>query len=162
MNSQQLFWLSRLEFCEFLLNYYRTFYLIEPSIPDSQEEEMVVPGFVGITGYRYYWNVTCQPIVDLNNRTINIPAAKVVGGGTTLNGMMFDRGSKGDYDGWEALGNEGWGWDDLLPYFKKSETFTPPSAELVERFGIDYDPDAHGTSGPVKSSYPPWIWPTSG
>jgi choline dehydrogenase-like flavoprotein len=56
---------------------------------------------------------------ELNNRTHMVYAAKVVGGGTAINGMVFDRGAKSDYDAWKALGNPGWGWDDLLPYFKK-------------------------------------------
>lgn len=52
-----------------------------------------------------------------------IPQGKVVGGSTKLNRMVFDRGSKSDYDSWAALGNEGWDWDGLLPYFKK--VFSP-------------------------------------
>lgn len=55
----------------------------------------------------------------VSNRSVSIPQGKVVGGSTKLNRMVFDRGSKHDYDRWAALGNEGWGFDDLLPYFKK-------------------------------------------
>jgi choline dehydrogenase-like flavoprotein len=43
----------------------------------------------------------------------------VVGGGTVVNGMFFNRGSAGDYEAWENLGNPEWGWEGLLPYFKK-------------------------------------------
>jgi choline dehydrogenase-like flavoprotein len=46
-------------------------------------------------------------------------AAAVVGGGSTINGMLFDRGSAEDYDNWEKLGNADWGFSGLLPYFKK-------------------------------------------
>ena len=52
-------------------------------------------------------------------------AAAVVGGGSTVNGMLFDRGSADDYDNWEKLGNPGWGFNSLFPYFKKVG-FTEP------------------------------------
>lgn len=65
------------------------------------------------------YNITSIPQLGINNRTYALPAAHVVGGGTVVNGMFFDRGSSGDYDLWEALGNPGWGWSGLLPYFKK-------------------------------------------
>lgn len=65
------------------------------------------------------WQFKTVPQPLLNNRVIDIPAGKVVGGSSGLNGLMFDRGAKGDYDAWEELGNPGWGWKGLLPYFKK-------------------------------------------
>jgi hypothetical protein len=54
----------------------------------------------------------------------------VVGGGTVVNGMFFARGSAGDYDAWESLGNPGWGWEGLLPYFKKVSSLQP-SEKLI-------------------------------
>lgn len=65
------------------------------------------------------FNITCEPQPGMNGRTYSLLAANVVGGGTVVNGMAFDRGSAGDYDLWEDMGNPGWGWDGLLPYFKK-------------------------------------------
>lgn len=50
---------------------------------------------------------------------VPIPQGKIVGGSTKLNRMVFDRGSKSDYDGWETLGNKGWNFAGLLPYIKK-------------------------------------------
>src|SRR6187549_4162566 len=49
------------------------------------------------------------------------PKGKVLGGSSSLNGMLYVRGQSADYDGWRQMGNEGWAWDDILPYFKKSE-----------------------------------------
>lgn len=81
---------------------------------------MVIPGFAGYAvGSQYDWNTTYVPNPYLNNRTVPIPQGKIVGGSTKLNRMVFDRGSKADYDNWRDLGNEGWDWDSLLPYFKK-------------------------------------------
>lgn len=65
------------------------------------------------------YNITCEPQPGMNGRTYSLLAAHVVGGGTVVNGMAFDRGSAGDYDLWEDLGNPGWGWKGLFPYFKK-------------------------------------------
>ena len=67
----------------------------------------------------YDWNLTYVANPDTNNRTIKIPQGKAVGGGSLLNRMVFDRGSVADYNRWETLGNKGWGWDGLLPFFKK-------------------------------------------
>lgn len=65
------------------------------------------------------YNITSEPQPGINGRTYGLLAAHVVGGGTVVNGMAFDRGSAGDYDLWQDLGNPGWGWSGLLPYFKK-------------------------------------------
>jgi choline dehydrogenase-like flavoprotein len=76
-----------------------------------------VPGLETPPQYTITYTSTPQP--GLNNRTSPVPTAKVVGGASVHNGMFFNRGSKDDYDAWEKLGNPGWAWDDLLPYFKK-------------------------------------------
>lgn len=59
------------------------------------------------------------------SREGTVYAAAVVGGGSTVNGVLFDCGSADDYDNWERLGNPGWGFNSLLPYFKKA-SFTAP------------------------------------
>lgn len=53
-----------------------------------------------------------------------------------VNGMAYGRGSAPDFDAWEELGNPGWGWDGILPYFKKSTTFQPPEPATVEKWNI--------------------------
>ena len=70
-------------------------------------------------GTRYDWNWTTVPQKFLDNRPRPYNAGRAVGGGTLLNGMIWTRGTAADYDAWEALGNPGWGWEDMLPYFKK-------------------------------------------
>lgn len=68
-----------------------------------------------------------------------------------INGMVYDRGSAADYNAWEALGNEGWGWSGLEPYFLKGTTFQPPTADVVKDFNITWDDSAYG-KGPLKVS----------
>jgi choline dehydrogenase-like flavoprotein len=66
------------------------------------------------------WNdYVCQPEPELANRTWNTRVGRVLGGGSVVNGMMYDRGSAADYDAWEELGNKGWGWKGMYPFFKK-------------------------------------------
>jgi len=84
----------------------------------------------------------------------------LVGGGSGVNGMFFDRGSKSDYDAWESLGNNGWNFASLLPYFKKSVTFTPPSDEVRDKYNYTYDVEAaYGGKGDIQVSYPPYQFP---
>lgn len=78
-----------------------------------------------------------------------------------MNGMFLNRGSAEDYNSWEKLGNPGWGWKDLLPYFQKSVTFTPPDQWLREEYGATYDDAAYGQKGPIHASNPAWAWPAS-
>ena len=106
------------------------------------------------------FNFSSTPQAGLNGRTQHISAASTVGGGSTVNGMFLNRGAAEDYDAWEKLGNPGWGWKGMLPYFKKSSTFTPPGKMLQEEYGATYDLDAaYGTDGPIHMSNPEWAWP---
>ena len=67
------------------------------------------------------WRYYTTPQKHLNNRESYIPRGKTLGGSSSVNAMVYTRGHKWDYDHWAALGNEGWGWDDVLPWFKSSE-----------------------------------------
>ncbi|TVY71214.1 Dehydrogenase xptC, partial [Lachnellula suecica] len=68
-----------------------------------------------------------------------------------------DRGSE-DSDNWGNLQNPGWDWEGLLPYFRKSSAFTPPSEDVAAEYGYTYEPGAYGT-GPIQASYPPFQYP---
>lgn len=93
-------------------------------------------------------------------------AGAVVGGSSAVNGMFFDRGSAEDYDSWVSVAGEWagdfegeWGWENILPYFKKSVTFHPPSEEMAEEYGMTADVEAaYGGSTPIHSSYSPYQW----
>ncbi|CUS12576.1 unnamed protein product [Tuber aestivum] len=151
-----------------------TVLVLEAGIPDRKECAAILQRCLGDTMRTVYdWNITTEPQIYLNGRGQSLFIGKALGGSSMLNGMMFDRGAPGDYDMWEDLGNPGWGWDGLLPYFKKhfqrhremlpnaakSETFTPPKPEHVAQFGITYDPAVHGFDGYVQSGYPNFIYP---
>ncbi|KAF5246818.1 hypothetical protein FANTH_6680 [Fusarium anthophilum] len=108
-----------------------------------------VPGTIGSGGWqKYQWGLTTEPQTYLNNQNVGIPQGKAVGGSSILNGLCWSRGSVSDYDGWEKLGNKGWSWNDLLPYFKKELHIRPQS-------------DAHEYNGSVHVSYPQYFYDQS-
>ena len=106
------------------------------------------------------FNITSGPEPAMQNRSYAVRAGSIAGGGSSVNGMTLDRASAGDYDSWELLGNPGWGWDGLLPYFKKSTDFDPPPPEIVEKYNYTYDESWYGEdASPLKSTIPHWQAP---
>ncbi len=69
------------------------------------------------------WMMKTEPDAGLNGRSLNYPRGKVLGGCSSINGMIYMRGQARDYDQWRQLGNSGWAWDDIKPYFLKSENY---------------------------------------
>ncbi len=86
------------------------------------------------------WMFQTEPEPGLNGRSVFQPRGKVLGGSSSINGLLYVRGQHEDYDRWRQRGNVGWGYDDVLPYFKK--------AEDQGRGGNDY----HGAGGPLPVS----------
>ncbi|AHG64111.1 GMC family oxidoreductase [Advenella mimigardefordensis] len=70
---------------------------------------------------RFDWRYTTEPVAALNGRRIVWPRGKTLGGCSAINGMVYTRGNRRDYDHWAELGNAGWGWNDILPYYKRME-----------------------------------------
>ncbi|RAR01774.1 gmc oxidoreductase [Stemphylium lycopersici] len=112
-----------------------------------------VPSFANSVNAQLMYNITSAYDVNTGG-THPVWVGNVVGGGSVVNGMAFDRASAADYNAWEQLGNSGWNFESLLYYFKKSTTFTPPLASNVKEFGTTYDASCYGTNGPIHASYP--------
>ncbi|MAS06703.1 MAG: choline dehydrogenase [Ahrensia sp.] len=109
------------------------------------EIPLMLPKLLG--NPRFDWCYKTSPEPHLGGRTIAVPRGRVLGGSSSINGMVYVRGHRWDYDNWAAQGNEGWGWSDVLPYFMKSEGW------------VGEDLQAHGTSGEWKISDPGMRWP---
>ncbi|HEV2677485.1 MAG TPA: choline dehydrogenase [Aliidongia sp.] len=88
------------------------------------------------------WMYQTEPEPGLNGRSIFQPRGKVLGGSSSINGLVYVRGQHEDFERWRQCGNVGWGFDDVLPYFKKAED---------QQRGAD---DFHGTGGPLTVSNP--------
>ncbi len=84
------------------------------------------------------WGYVTTPQEGLNGREIAWPRGKVLGGCSSINGMMYMRGNRRDYDDWRQMGLAGWGYRDVLPYFKRSEDH------------VDRDSPYHGKAGPLR------------
>ena len=75
-----------------------------------------------ITDPRVNWCYETEPEPNLNGRRVFWPRGKVLGGSSSINGLVYIRGQKEDFDQWRQLGNTGWSFDDVLPYFRRAET----------------------------------------
>ncbi|TDZ73333.1 Dehydrogenase xptC [Colletotrichum trifolii] len=120
--------------------------------------DVAVPYFASSTHEKDMKQLLSVPQAGLNNRSSGVQVGLVVGGGSIVNGMAFDRGSKADYDAWAELGNPGWDWESLFHYFKKSTTFHLPAQEYVDKYNFSYDPSTYG-DGPIQVGFPSWQWP---
>jgi choline dehydrogenase len=97
---------------------------------------------------RYNWRFQTEPVPTLRDRRLYWPRGKTLGGSSAINGMVHCRGNQGDFDHWAQLGNTGWGWDDVLPYFKRSERNSRGAGPY------------HGGDGPLCVSDPLILHPT--
>lgn len=96
----------------------RPFALI--SLRDQHEDEILLPYYIGLQPYGFYrWNIYTVPQDQLDGVSREVPVGKGVGGGSLINGLIWNRGNQESYNTWNELGNFGWGWNDLLPYFEK-------------------------------------------
>jgi choline dehydrogenase-like flavoprotein len=97
-----------------------------------------------------------------NKKPLDQSRGKGLGGSSGINYQMYNRGHISDYDAWAALGNPGWDFKSLLPYFKKHENFSDPSLYASKNnipLETTYDPSFHGTAGPIHTSFSTWRLP---
>lgn len=94
------------------------------------------------------WNYSTEPAAATHDRKIAMPQGRVVGGSSSVNGLVYSRGQCEDFDDWERMGNAGWGYADVLPYFRRSERRLGPC-----------DPAYRGTDGELPITNPDWSSP---
>ena len=93
------------------------------------------------------WCFSTEPEPGLNGRALKYPRGRLLGGSSSINGMIYMRGQAADYDHWRQLGAVGWGWNDVLPLFRKSEDYHGGEG------------DHHGAGGPLKVALQRLSWP---
>ena len=116
--------------------------LLEAGGPDEKPEIHIPASFPDLFRTEVDWNYQTVPQPGLNGRQDYIPRGKMYGGTSSMNAMVYQRGHSSNYDRWAELGNEGWAYADVLPFFKK--------AENQERGASEH----HGVNGPVSVSDP--------
>ncbi|WP_197052386.1 GMC family oxidoreductase [Halobellus rufus] len=116
--------------------------LLESGTPEEDRDMVKDPSRIwDLLGSDLDWSFETEPQSNMNERSIDWPRGKALGGSSVINGMAYVRGHPYDYDNWADQGNDGWAYDEMRRYFKKSETLT-----------ADGDEEYHGTDGPLTVS----------
>ena len=119
-----------------------TVLLLEAGAPDEKREIHIPAGFPELFESDVDWNYRTEPQPEMHDRELYWPRGRTLGGSSSINAMIYIRGHQYDYDHWAELGNEGWSYEELLPYFERAEDFQPGPKEY------------HGRGGPLAVSEP--------
>ncbi len=115
--------------------------LLEAGAPDKKMEIKIPGAYTKLHRSEVDWGFWSEPQKQLDGRKLFLPRGKTLGGSSSTNAMAYVRGNLADYDEWEALGNKGWDYESVLPFFKKSE------------HNEDFNNEFHGTSGPLNVTF---------
>jgi choline dehydrogenase len=113
--------------------------LLEAGSTDDDPNVHIPAAFPALFNSPQDWAYHSEPMAELGGRSDYLPRGKVLGGSSSINAMIFQRGHPANYDGWAALGNDGWAWRDVLPFFKKCQDQSRGPS------------DAHGVGGPLAT-----------
>jgi choline dehydrogenase len=123
--------------------------LLEAGPPDTHPLLHIPAGYIkSVFNPKLSWQFSSEPHPITANRRIPLPQGRTLGGSTSINGLVYNRGQREDFDKWAAMGGRGWSYDEVLPYFKRNEM----------RLG-EADPKFRGKHGPVPVSNIEWIHP---
>jgi choline dehydrogenase-like flavoprotein len=114
--------------------------LLEAGPPDAADEIHLPAGCLALGQSKYDWGFVTDPEPGFAGRQRVLPRGRTLGGSSSTNAMVYIRGNRADYDGWAAMGFDGWGWDDVLPYFLRAEDNERGASDL------------HGAGGPLAVS----------
>lgn len=132
-----------------LVNAGRTVLLIEAGPADDTRFIDMPATFARVIGTPRSWIYQSDPEPGVGGRSLPVPQGRTLGGGSSINAMLYVRGQPQDYDHWRELGCPGWGWDDVLPVFRRLER----NERLAGRL--------HGSEGPLPVSDPRYRHPLS-
>jgi len=119
--------------------------LLEAGGPDKNFNIHIPGAYAQLHHTKENWNFYSEPQENILNRKLYLPRGKTLGGSSSINAMVYVRGNRSDYDGWADLGNTGWSYDEVLPYFKRSEHH-----EQADQLDTDY----HGKNGELNVTLP--------
>jgi choline dehydrogenase-like flavoprotein len=117
--------------------------LLEAGPPDKSPFIHIPTGVMRLATHKELnWRFSSAPQSKMKNRELFTPRGRTLGGSSSINGMVYIRGNRLDYDEWAELGNIGWAWNDVKPYFLKAEN------------NEQFDDDHHGQNGPLNVTFP--------
>ncbi len=119
--------------------------VLEAGGPDSNINIQIPGAYSKLHKTKDNWNYWTEPQAEIFNRKLYLPRGKTLGGTSAINAMVYVRGNRADYDGWADLGNEGWSYEEVLPYFIRSENHVQ-----AEKMDTGY----HGTGGELNVTFP--------
>ena len=112
--------------------------IVEAGGKDKDKNIQIPAAFPNLFKTEVDYGYHTTPQATMNNREMYLPRGKMLGGSSSINALIYIRGNKKDYDEWSEMGNKGWSYDEVLPYFKKSE-----NQEIIKN-------KFHGTGGPLN------------
>lgn len=136
--------------------------VLEAGEDRSEDERVYTPGLAGgvLDIPDFDWQYVSEPSPGLNNRPIKHPRGRVIGGSSAINSLALVFPSASDIDVWGELGNEGWDWNTLAPYFLKFQTIVPPSEEVKRQLNIIHgDENIRKSNGPIQALFPSRVTP---
>jgi choline dehydrogenase len=116
-----------------------------PNITDP--DNLIVPFGTSID-----WDYPSTAQLAAANRSLSFHSGNAIGGTSTINGMTYIRADAAEIDAWKALGNEGWNWNTLLPYYKQTEYFKPPT-RVQEHVSASFEPQYHRNYGDLHVGF---------
>lgn len=131
--------------------------VLEAGEDRNDDKHIYTPGLSGSVwdNPQFDWQYVAEPSPGVNNRRIRHPRGRVIGGTSAINSLALIYPSAAGIDPWAELGNEGWDWKTLAPYFLKFQTIVPPSEEAREQLNIAHSEESMRKShGPIQASFP--------
>lgn len=131
--------------------------VLEAGGDHSDDPRIYTPGLAGSAWNDpdYDWQYIAEPAPGVNNRSIKRPRGRLIGGTSAINSFALIYPSAAEIDAWAELGNEGWDWKTLAPYFLKFQTIVPPTEEVRQQLNIIHsDEHIQKSNGPIQASFP--------
>ncbi|KAK4888154.1 hypothetical protein LTR27_012911 [Elasticomyces elasticus] len=131
--------------------------VLEAGEDRSNDERIYTPGLIASTldNPEFDWQYVAEPAAGMHNRRIKHPRGRVIGGTSAINSFAIIYPSAAGIDAWAELGNVGWDWITLAPYYLKFQTIMPPNEEVKKQLNIMHsDESIRNSNGPIQASFP--------
>ncbi|KAH0293714.1 alcohol oxidase, partial [Aureobasidium sp. EXF-3399] len=136
--------------------------VLEAGEDRSDDGRVYTPGLAGDTldDPDFDWQYVSDPSPSMSNRRMKHPRGRVIGGSSAINSLAIIYPSAAEIDAWAGLGNDGWDWKTLAPYFLKFQTIVPPNEEVKKQVNIIHNDETIWKShGPIQTSFPSQVTP---